>query len=85
MVVMVLEVMVVVERVDLKTNSLFNFLAGRIASSNSFHPGSFAGTVPEILVIEILVTASNNKQISVTLQLMTARDKKEKKKQLQKL
>ena len=37
--------------VDLKTNSLFNFLAGRIASSNSFHPGSFAGTVPGISVI----------------------------------
>ena len=51
LVVMVLEVMVVVERVNLKTNSLFNFLAGRLASSNSFHPGSFAGTVPGILVI----------------------------------
>ena len=43
--------MVMVEKVNLKTNSLFNFLAGRLASSNSFHPGSFAGAVPEILVI----------------------------------
>ena len=50
-VVMLVEVMVMVEKVDLKTNSLFNFLAGRIASSNSFHPGSFAGTVPGISVI----------------------------------
>ena len=51
-VVMLVEVMVMVmvEKVDLKTNSLFNFLAGRLASSNSFHPGSFAGTVPGILV-----------------------------------
>ena len=46
-------VMVVVmeKKVDLKTNSLFNFLVGRLATSNSFHPGSFAGTVPGILVI----------------------------------
>ena len=50
-VVMVSEVMVMVEKVDLKAISLFNFLAGRLASSNSFHPGSFAGTVPGILVI----------------------------------
>ena len=49
--VKVSEVMVMVEKVDLKAISLFNFLAGRLASSNSFHPGSFAGTVPGILVI----------------------------------
>ena len=47
----VVVVMVMVEKVNLKTNSLFNFLAGRLASSNSFHPGSFAGTVPGISVI----------------------------------
>ena len=51
MMVMMVVMMVMEKKVDLKTNSLFNFLAGRIASSNSFHPGSFAGTVPGILAI----------------------------------